>query len=61
MKGPRIRTRRTARSIYRMPLLLAVISLFGLVAALMVEGPIDLMWTMAVAMPLFAIGIFMTR
>lgn len=44
-----------------MPALLAIISLVGLVAALMVEGPIDLFWTIAVAAPLFAIAIFMTR
>lgn len=61
MKTQRIRPRRTAGSIYRMPILLAIISLVGLVAALMVEGPIDLLWTIAVAVPLFAIGIFLTR
>jgi hypothetical protein len=61
MKAQRIRPRRTAGSIYRMPALLAIISLVGLVAALMVEGPIDLFWTIAVAAPLFAIAIFMTR
>jgi len=51
MSGPRS----TAR-IFAIPLLLAVLSGFGLVAALLVDGPLDLLWTLAIAAPLAAIA-----
>jgi hypothetical protein len=56
-----IRRRRTLSRIYRTPLLLGLVSLFGLIAALIVDGPTDLLWVAAVAVPLAAIGWAVTR
>jgi hypothetical protein len=36
--------------------MLAVVSAFGLVAALLTDGPFDLLWTAAVAVPLLIVG-----
>jgi hypothetical protein len=55
-------TRRNgAWKIFRMPLLLAGVSIFGLLAALLVDGPLDLLWTLAVSAPLAAIVIHIAR
>jgi hypothetical protein len=42
--------------VYGIPLGLGVISAFGLVAALLTDGPFDYLWTVAVAVPLIAIA-----
>lgn len=42
--------------IFRVPLILAVVSFAGLISALLVDGPIDLICALAVAVPLLAIG-----
>jgi len=49
------RNTRGASRIFAVPLALAGISLAGLVAALLTDGPIDLLWTLAIAVPLIAI------
>jgi hypothetical protein len=41
--------------IYRIPVVLALIAAFGLIAALLTDGPMDLLWTAAVAIPLLVI------
>ena len=42
--------------VFRTPLLLAVVSGVGLVAALLAEGGADALWTLAVAFPVLVIG-----
>jgi hypothetical protein len=55
MSAPTRDTRpRPAARIFAIPLLLAVVSGFGLVAALLVDGPLDMLWTLAVAAPILA-------
>jgi hypothetical protein len=49
------------RRIYGVPLILAVASLAGLVAALLTDGGIDLLWTAAVGLPLGVIAFKLRR
>jgi len=57
MSGPARDTRpRPATRIFAIPLLLALVSGVGLVAALLVDGPLDLLWSLAVATPLLAVA-----
>jgi len=49
------RNTRGAWRIFAIPLGLGTVSLAGLVAALLTDGPIDLLWTLAIAAPLIAI------
>lgn len=46
---------------FRVPLLLGLVSFFGLVAALLVDGPLDLLWSLAVAVPLAVIAWMLAR
>jgi len=48
----------TPWTIFRVPLLLAAVSGFGLIAALLVDGPADLLWAAAVAVPLGVVAAF---
>jgi hypothetical protein len=43
--------RRTLWQVLRIPLVLAVVATWGLVAALLMEGPIDWLWSSMVALP----------
>jgi hypothetical protein len=62
MSGPARDTRpRSAARIFAIPLLLAAMSGFGLVAALLVDGPLDMLWTLAVAAPILAAAWVMRR
>jgi len=56
MSGPEPSVRRSTWGIFRFPVLIATISGCGLVLALLTEGPIDLLWSCAVAAPLFVLG-----
>lgn len=47
---------RGARRVFRVPLLLALVSGGGLIGALLREGVADTAWTVAVAVPLVVIG-----
>lgn len=47
--------------IFAIPLLLGVISLIGLIAALVFEGPVDILWGGAVAVPLGVIALCLVR
>jgi hypothetical protein len=47
--------------ILRMPLLLAVVSIVGLVAALLAAGAADVAWTAAAAFPLLVIAAIFCR
>jgi hypothetical protein len=51
----------TPWTIFRVPLLLAAVSLFGLVAALLVDGPVDNLWAAAIAVPLLVVAAFWIR
>jgi hypothetical protein len=46
---------RTVPAIFAVPALLAVASLIGLIAALLTDGPLDLLWSAIVAVPLFEV------
>ena len=52
---------RSAARIFAIPLLLAVLSSVGLIAALLVDGPLDLLWTVAIAAPVLAVAWAMRR
>lgn len=52
---------RGAWRVFRIPLLLAVVSGFGLISALLVEGPMDLLWSLAVAVPVLAVCAALAR
>jgi len=41
--------------IFAIPLLITLMSGFGLVAALLTDGPLDLLWSLAVAAPVLTI------
>lgn len=41
--------------IYTMPLILAILSGVGLIEALLVEGNADILWSLAIGLPLAAI------
>jgi len=41
--------------IFRLPVLIAIVSGCGLVLALLCDGPIDVVWSCSVAAPLFAL------
>ena len=56
MSGPEPSVRRSTWGIFRFPVLIATISGCGLVLALLTEGPIDVLWSCAVAAPLFVLG-----
>ena len=56
MNGTEPLVRRSTSGIFRFPVLIATISGCGLVLALLTEGPIDLLWSCAVAAPLFVLG-----
>lgn len=47
--------RRTLWQIFRAPLVLAVAATWGLIAALLMEGPIDWLWSSMVALPVIVI------
>lgn len=47
--------------IFRTPLALAIVSLLGLVAALLVDGPLDYLWSLAVAVPPGVIAFHLAR
>jgi hypothetical protein len=47
--------RRTLWQIFRAPLFLAVVATWGLIAALLMEGPIDWLWSSMVALPVIVI------
>jgi len=49
--------RRTLWQILRAPLVLAVVATWGLVAALLMEGPVDWLWSMMVALPVGVIAL----
>lgn len=51
-------TTRSFWSTFRIPLALALVSLAGLIGALLAEGDLDLLLTFAVAVPLLTIGAF---
>lgn len=51
----------TPWTIFRIPLLLAAVSAFGLIAALLVDGPADNLWAAAVAVPLAVVLAFWLR
>lgn len=42
-------------TIFRIPLALAAVSFIGLIAALLYDGPVDLLLAVVVSIPLFAI------
>ena len=42
--------------IYAIPLVLAAVSTLGLIAALLTDGPLDALWTAAIAVPILVIG-----
>ena len=46
---------RSFAAIFATPIALALVSGIGLMAALLSNGPIDVLWSLAVAVPLFAI------
>lgn len=46
------RSRQGLLTIFVVPVLLALISTTGLVAALLTDGPLDLLWSVAVAVPI---------
>jgi hypothetical protein len=50
------KTRGSLWRTFRAPLVLAVVSLLGLIAALLVDGPVDILWSLAVAVPLAVIA-----
>lgn len=56
MTRPSSRHSRTVPAIFAVPALLAIASLIGLVAALLTDGPLDLLWSAIVAVPLLVIG-----
>lgn len=43
--------RRTLWQVLRVPVALAVVAMWGLVAALLMEGPVDWLWSSMVALP----------
>lgn len=47
--------RRTLWQIFRVPLILAAVATWGLIAALLMEGPIDWLWSSMVALPAIVI------
>ncbi len=55
------KTRGSLWRTFRAPLALAIVSLFGLIAALLVDGPVDLLWSLAVAVPLAVIAWLLAR
>lgn len=62
MKGQARNARgRSTWAIFRWPLLLAVISVIGLVAALLTEGSIDLFWSILVSLPILVIALALRR
>jgi|GEM_PF-6883662 len=48
-------------AIFGKPLILAAVSLIGLIAALLYDGPIDLLLGLIVAVPLVIIGFYWLR
>lgn len=49
------RPRHSLFAIFVIPTLLALISAIGLVAALLTDGPLDFLWSAAVAMPIMVV------
>ena len=47
--------------IFRIPILIGVLSTLGLVAALVSDGPMDVLWTLLVAAPLAAVVVVSIR
>lgn len=47
--------RRTLFQVFRGPLIPAAVATWGLVAALLTEGPLDLLWSSMVALPVVII------
>ena len=47
--------------IFRIPLLIGLLSAIGLVAALVSDGPLDVLWTFLVAAPLAAVVLVSVR
>lgn len=61
MTRPSSRQGRTVPAIFAVPALLAIASLIGLVAALLTDGPLDLLWSAIVAVPFLVIGWMLTK
>jgi hypothetical protein len=54
-------SRRSLWQVFRAPLVVAAISLSGLIGALLIDGPADLLWSAAVALPLAVIVVLAPR